>query len=70
MARKQVTLKSRIKRALRSTFAPYLVLDCYGTSQRCWTKREALEWLPSCSARARVINLLAGPHPIMARAAA
>ena len=30
----------------------YLVRDCYGTRQRCWSMREAMDWLGYCSPRA------------------
>lgn len=30
-------------------FAPYIVLDNYGTVQLCWTMKHAEAWLPFCS---------------------
>ena len=45
---------------LRNVFAPYLVQDDYGTHRRCWTRSEAESWIPYCSARSRVVNLLSG----------
>lgn len=35
----------------------YLITDDYGTRQRAWTRREALEWLACCSPRAQVTNI-------------
>lgn len=33
-------------KALRDVFAPYMVMDSYGSFQQCYTTAEALEWLP------------------------
>lgn len=50
------TAKRIALRATRELLAPYAVIDCFGTYQLCYTTAEALEWLPACSANARIIN--------------
>ena len=36
------------------------VLDTYGTSQRCWTLREAYAWLAVCAPQAVILNHWSG----------
>jgi hypothetical protein len=35
----------------------YLITDSYGTKQRAWTRKTALEWLACCSDDARIVNV-------------
>ena len=55
----KTTLKilRRAARVALNAFAPYLVLDEYGTSQCAWTLAEAADWLAVAAPRARIVNL-------------
>ena len=37
-------------------FARFLVVDCYGTFQLCWSLKGAYAWLPFCSDFARIVD--------------
>lgn len=38
----------------------YLVRDCYGTHQRCWSMAEAMQWLGYCSPNAWIQSGITG----------
>jgi hypothetical protein len=37
-------------------FAPFVVVDNFGTNQLCWSMKSALAWLPYCSDRAYILE--------------
>lgn len=45
---------------MRECFAKYEVRDDCGTKRYCWTESEAMDWLPSCSTYAAVLNRRSG----------
>jgi len=45
-----------LKRALAIKFAPFVVMDNYGTRQYAWTMLGAYEWLSFCSDAVVIVN--------------
>ena len=38
----------------------YRIIDTYGTHQTCWSWKQALSWLASCSPEALIVHRLTG----------
>lgn len=45
------------RKALTRNFAPYFIVDEYGTKQYAWTFADAADWLAYCAPRALIGNL-------------
>ena len=46
----------RLQKLIRESFAPYCVIDSYGTEIYTWTKSDAFDWLNYCAADAVVLH--------------
>lgn len=42
------TILKAIDALLRDYFAPYVIMDNYGTYKLCWSMKEAETWMPYC----------------------
>lgn len=49
-------LCTAVNNLLKEYFAPYIVIDCYGTDVLCWSMKEAQAWIPYCSKSAYIME--------------